>query len=89
MKIVTVCGMGFGTSLMLKMTIDDILKEEGIKASTEACDVGSAKGKQADIVVASRDIGKHLANSFPKVVLINNLTDKAEIRAKLLGELPR
>jgi PTS system ascorbate-specific IIB component len=81
--------MGFGTSLMLKMTIDDILKEEGIKASTEACDVGSAKSRQADLVVASTDIGKHLLTSFRKVVLINNLTDKNEIRAKLLAELPK
>ena len=27
MKIATLCGMGFGTSMMLKLTIDDILKE--------------------------------------------------------------
>lgn len=87
MKILTVCGMGFGTSLMLKMTIDDVLKEEKIKASVEACDVGSAKGKHADIIVASKDIGKHLQGSSARVIPIDNLTDKAEIRTKLLAEL--
>nr|WP_003867055.1 MULTISPECIES: hypothetical protein [Thermoanaerobacter] len=27
MNIVTVCGMGFGTSLILKMAVDEILKK--------------------------------------------------------------
>jgi len=48
MEIITVCGMGFGTSLMLKMTVDDILNEKGIKADVSALDVGSAKGRNAD-----------------------------------------
>ena len=30
MKVVTVCGMGFGTSLMLLMTIKDIGKKYGV-----------------------------------------------------------
>ena len=34
MRIATLCGMGFGTSMMLKLFIDDILKAEGLKAET-------------------------------------------------------
>jgi len=30
MIIATLCGMGFGTSMLLKLTIDDVFKEEGI-----------------------------------------------------------
>ena len=44
MKIVTVCGMGFGTSLMVKMAIDDLLSEIGFDAEVEASDVRSSRG---------------------------------------------
>ena len=52
MRIATLCGMGFGTSMMLKLFIEDILKAEGIKAQVIPWDLGSFKGQQADIVVA-------------------------------------
>ncbi len=32
MRIATLCGMGFGTSMMLKMFIDEILKDIRMKA---------------------------------------------------------
>jgi len=76
--------MGFGTSLMLRMTIDDILKAHGIKAETLAWDLGSLKGQRADIVVAPRDMERHLKDFPARVVLVNNLTDKKEVEAKLL-----
>ena len=39
MKIMTVCGFGVGTSLLLKMTVDSILEEEGINGEVEAIDM--------------------------------------------------
>lgn len=32
MRIATPCGMGFGTSMMLKLFIEEILKDLGIRA---------------------------------------------------------
>ncbi|MBM3150201.1 MAG: PTS lactose transporter subunit IIB, partial [Chloroflexi bacterium] len=32
MRIATLCGMGFGTSMMLKLFIEEILKDIGMKA---------------------------------------------------------
>ncbi len=87
MEIITVCGMGFGTSLMLKMTIDDILSEEGIKAEVSALDVGSAKGRTADLIMASADLESSLEGVESAKIFINNLTDTEEIRTKLLNEL--
>ncbi|MGE5590911.1 MAG: PTS sugar transporter subunit IIB [Bacillota bacterium] len=84
MRIVTVCGMGFGTSLMMKMSIDRILREQGIKAELLAWDLGSAKGQPADIVVAPRDMEQHLKSFKARVILIDNLTNKAEIQSKLM-----
>lgn len=87
MEIITVCGMGFGTSLMLKMTVDDILGEQGVKANVNALDVGSAKGKQADLIMASQDLERSLNSVEIKKVFIKNLTDTEEIKDKLLKAL--
>jgi ascorbate PTS system EIIB component len=84
MRIATLCGMGFGTSMMLKLTIDKILKEEGIKAEVLPWDLGTFKGQKADIVVAPTDMESHLRGTKARVVLIKNLIDKNEIRTKVL-----
>ena len=40
MRVITVCGMGFGTSLMLLMTIKDIGKKHHVAVEGEAVDLG-------------------------------------------------
>ncbi|NMC47706.1 MAG: PTS sugar transporter subunit IIB [Chloroflexi bacterium] len=87
MVIATLCGMGFGTSMMLKLFIDDILKVEGIKAEINPWDLGSFKGNKVDIVVAPIDMESHLRDYTAKVVYINNLVDKAEIKEKVLAAI--
>lgn len=84
MRIATLCGMGFGTSMMLKLFIDDILKAEGIKAEVVPWDLGTFKGERADIVVAPVGMQSHLRGATGRVVLIQNLVDKAEIKVKIL-----
>ena len=87
MRIATLCGMGFGTSMLLKLFIDDIVKEEGINAETLPWDLGTFKGQQADIVVAATDMAMHLKNTSAIVVLIRNLVDKEEIKEKILAAI--
>ena len=84
MIIATLCGMGFGTSMMLKLFIDDILKEEGISAKVVSWDLGSHKGQDADIIVAPTDMKRHLSSSESRVVLIHNLVDKVEIKNSVM-----
>ena len=84
MRIAALCGMGFGTSMMLKLSIEEILKEEGITADVLSWDLGSAKGQEAEIIVAPNDMKSHLESSEAKVVLLQSLTDKEEIREKLM-----
>lgn len=87
MRIATLCGMGFGTSMMLKLFIDDILKAENIKAETIPWDLSSFKGQNAEIVVAASDMAMHLKNTNSIVVLIRNLVDKQEIKEKILAAI--
>lgn len=87
MRIATLCGMGFGTSMMLKLFIDDILKAEGIKAEVLPWDLSTFKGQHADIIVAPKDMESHLRSANSTVVLINNLVDKVEIKTKVLAAI--
>jgi PTS system ascorbate-specific IIB component len=87
MNIITVCGMGFGTSLMLKMTIDDILNAEGIKAQVDAWDMGSVKGMKADLFFASEDMKSNLKDIEGEIIFIKNLTDIKEVKEKLLNAI--
>lgn len=84
MKIVTVCGMGFGTSLMLLMDVQAIGKKHGYDIDGEAVDLGSAKGKTCDFMVASSEIASELSSESVEVVSINNLLDKEEIEQKVM-----
>ena len=86
-RIATLCGMGFGSSMMLKLFIEEILKDLGMKAEVVPWDLGTFKGQQADIVVAPTDMEMHLRSTPAKVVLIKNLVDKKELRDKLVPVL--
>jgi PTS system ascorbate-specific IIB component len=86
-RIATVCGMGLGTSMMLKLTVQSILRDEGIAASVDPVDLGSFKSMQADVVIAPTGMAAHVSGTPARVVLIENLIDKEEIRRKVLAEL--
>lgn len=86
MKVITVCGMGFGTSLMLLMTIKDIGKKHGVKVEGEAVDLGSYKGKSCDLIAASSEIAKQIVADVP-VISIKNLLNKAEIEEQIITYL--
>lgn len=89
MKVLTVCGMGFGTSLMLLMDIQEIGKRHGYDIQGEAVDLGSAKGKECDFMVASSEIVSELSDESVEIVSINNILDKEEIESKVMPVVER
>ncbi|WP_195854111.1 PTS sugar transporter subunit IIB [Aerococcus tenax] len=85
-KVVTVCGNGIGSSLLLKLKIEEIAKEEGIEVDAESIDAGSAQGKKADLFVTT----KELANIFSddqRVAIIRSYTNKKKIKEDVLPTL--
>ena len=82
MKVVTVCGMGFGTSLMLLMSVKEIGRKQGITVEGEATDLGSYKGISCALIVASSEIAKQIEADV-QLMSITNLLDKAEIEEKI------
>ena len=74
---------------MAKMTIEKILEKFGVSASIDAADAGTAKGHQADIVVAPRDFAHALGGVKAHVVIVTNFVNKAELEEKLTPVIER
>lgn len=87
MKILTVCGMGSGSSLILKMNVESVLKEEGISAEVEACDLGSVGGSEADLIISTKDLESQLEGSNVKKIFLHNVVDKSVLKEELLKVL--
>ena len=53
LEVITVCGLGMGSSLIMKMTADTAFKNLGIEAKIEHWDMGTVKGKNRDILITT------------------------------------
>lgn len=60
LKIAAVCGFGVGTSIMLKINIEKVLKKLGIKGYVFTMDVSSASNADADFILTSPEYAKLL-----------------------------
>ena len=85
MKIMAVCGLGMGSSLILRMNIEEVLKNHGVKATVEHSDASSASSERCDYIVTTKEIAKSMQTTIGKVVKLNNFVDKKEIK-KVLKE---
>ena len=51
LKIQAVCGFGCGSSLFLRIKIDNVLSKHGLSARTFCGDVGTACSADCDVIV--------------------------------------
>ncbi|MCR2044753.1 PTS sugar transporter subunit IIB [Anaerosalibacter massiliensis] len=80
LKILAVCGFGVGSSMILKMKIEEVLKQNNIKADVFTADVGSASSTPCDIIFTSKELEKNIRSKVNvPVVAIKNFIDKVEI----------
>ncbi|CAH0535254.1 hypothetical protein VST7929_02892 [Vibrio stylophorae] len=82
-KILAVCGLGMGSSLILRMNIESVLRELGIDADVAHMDVSAAKTAQADLIVTNAEFIKALQGTECQLVEVNNYIDCAEIKDAL------
>jgi PTS system ascorbate-specific IIB component len=82
LKIITVCGNGIGSSLMLKMKVEEICEEHGIRVSVESSDFHSAKGKDCDLIVTVNE----LASQFDRqrTAVVRSYINKKKIEEDVL-----
>jgi PTS system ascorbate-specific IIB component len=84
LRIMTVCGFGLGSSLVLKMTVDEVLQNHKIKAETFCSDADTAVGQRYDMVITSHEMEKLFANIDEPVVVIENFLSPDEIEEKAI-----
>lgn len=85
LKIYTVCGNGIGSSIMLKMKIEEICKEHGIEADVESTDFSSAQGKEADLIITVKEFAQQFDNK--KVAVVRSYIDKRKIEQDVIDIL--
>jgi PTS system ascorbate-specific IIB component len=82
-NILTVCGVGSGSSLILRMYVEDVLDEFKIRYSVQAGQASEAKGSKADIIMCAYEFLSVTQGATAKVVPIKSFTDKGEIKQAL------
>ena len=89
MKIVAVCGMGIGTSVLLKMNIEKALVQLGLEATVEAVDMTTARsaGFEANIVMTTPDLVEKLQGLPAEIIEVEHFFDLEELQSKLTKAL--
>lgn len=83
MKVLCVCGMGFGSSLMLKMTAERVLQNKGVQAEVEATDIGTASSTKADLILTNNEFASQLSGGGTEVKAIHNMASQDEVEAAI------
>ena len=85
-KIQTVCGFGCGSSLFLKMKIQEVLKENNLEADLFCGDVGTCLTTPCDAIFISEELSERvLERAEVPVVVIKNFVNKKEVTEKTLA----
>jgi len=83
LKVLAVCGFGIGTSLILKMNIEKVFKNNGIDAEITNTDITTAKGMNSDVIFTSKELFTQLeGNVKASLIQINNFMSSKEIEEK-------
>ena len=93
-KIVAMCGSGIGSSLLVVMGIQRILKKNGYDERDfqfEQADTQTGKGlaATADIIVTTPAFENAVDKDGPPAVFIKNLFSEPEIEEKLMPVLKK
>ncbi len=85
MRIVAVCGLGYGTSVILKSNIEKCLIRLGIEATVEAVGVAQARelGSTANIVMTTEELVPLLEGINAEIIPIRHIFDINEINEAL------
>lgn len=87
LNIITVCGNGIGSSLMLKMKVEEICNEAGIPANVESIDFNAAQGKNADLVVTVKELAQQFEGR--DVAIVRSYINKKKIKEDILELLEK
>lgn len=91
LKLLVCCGNGAGTSMMIKMNVEKVIKKMSINVQTIyhcAISEGKSLASQYDVVLCSKNfvpMFKDAENKGVKIVGLKNVMSAKEIEDGLLG----
>lgn len=85
MKIVAVCGVGIGTSVLLKINAEKVLRMLDIEATVEAADIATVRqvSFDAQIILTTPDLVDQLQGLPAEIISIQRVFDLEELSSKL------
>jgi PTS system ascorbate-specific IIB component len=88
-KIVAICGAGIGSSGILKVNAERVLKRLDLDAVVVAADIASLPDVigTAQIILTSAEFVDAIGKTFADVIVVENYFDTAELTTKLEAAL--
>jgi len=88
-KIVAICGAGIGSSGILKVNAERVLKKLDLNASVVAVDLASLAevASDAQIILTSAEFVDAIGKTWADVIVIENYFDTDELTRKLEAAL--
>lgn len=88
LRVLACCGLGIGSSIILKTNALKIFQELGVDFNLEVADMTTAKSIPFDLAITNVELSETLRNSVPenqkdKIISISNFIDKKEMKRKI------
>jgi len=85
LKALIACRTGMGSSMMLKIKVDQVLRENNFEMDVTHDDINAVSTFSGDVLITMADLAPEMKGRVKYVIGIENLMDKNEIKTKLLS----
>lgn len=82
-KALVACRAGMGSSMLLKIKVDQVIAENHFPIKTEHGNLDSLIGFDGDLVITMEDLADELKPKVKYAMGVRNIVDKVEIKQKL------
>ncbi|MFR4954999.1 PTS sugar transporter subunit IIB [Enterococcus gallinarum] len=88
-KALIACRAGVGSSLMLKIKVNEVIRENDFPIEVEHASLDAVSGFTGDLIITLTDVANELRekNLQQTIIGINNIVDKKEIKEKIASAL--
>lgn len=83
LKVLAVCGLGMGTSLILRMTAETVFSRLGLDAEVDHTDISTARSTKADVLIGQGMHMSELKGLAPVIVTVDDFIDDAALEQRL------
>ena len=86
-KALVVCGTGMGSSLMLKIQVERVVKDNDLPVIVQSDVLSAAKGADAGFFISMMDLVEILSATGKPIVGIKNIVSRPEILAGIQKQI--